>query len=156
MLAIITCVNSKLDAIYSCSTCGGGTPGFWSNKNGLALITQADIDYLNSLGLVDASGNLAGPFTFDNKKAFSNWIKARNAKDMRYQLSGHLAAFVLNVRHEKWGLFEEVADSGFTATLLIDEAIMALADSDTPHEWLELLKDIMDWANNEADARSCE
>jgi len=79
----------------------GITPGYWGNKNGLALITSADFTALNNECLRNAAGaNVDFSGSLDQKKAtFDVWLQNRTAVNMSYQLSAHLAAFTLNVRH---------------------------------------------------------
>ncbi|HOY60647.1 MAG TPA: choice-of-anchor E domain-containing protein [Verrucomicrobiota bacterium] len=143
---------------------GGGTAGFWSNKNGLALLTQADFNYLDFLCLVDGAGNPQdfGTLTTDSKRLFSSWLRARSASNMASQLACQLAAFALNVRH---GVYQPTdlipapgcSDSGFLeAAWLIALANDALcADGYTPKDdpnraGQELLKNALDNANNAA------
>ncbi len=143
---------------------GGGTAGFWSNKNGLALLTQADFDYLEFLCLVDGAGKPQdfGALTTDSKKLFSSWLRARSASNMASQLACQLAAFALNVRH---GVYQPTdlipapgcSDSGFLeAAWLIALANDALcADGYTPKAdpnrgCQEMLKNALDNANNAA------
>jgi len=141
---------------------GGGTPGFWSNKNGLALLTDYDFFVLNDLCLVKTDGTDAdfGTLTPMSKKMFSSWIRQRNASNMAFQLSGQLAAFVLNVLH---GAYEagdlipapNLDPSGFVqAADLISMANEALCDDgytpsgDPNRPWQEQLKCALDAANN--------
>jgi hypothetical protein len=80
---------------------GGATPGFWGNKNGLALLTAADFTALNNECLRNGSGgnqDFTGSLS-NQKSAFDTWLANRNAVNMAYQFSAHLAAFTLNVRH---------------------------------------------------------
>jgi hypothetical protein len=82
-------------------TPGGLTIGFWSNKNGQALITQADIDALNALNLRDAAGNnkdFTGSLA-TAKSAYKSWLLSATATNMAYMLSAQLSATVLNIRH---------------------------------------------------------
>jgi hypothetical protein len=92
---------------------GGRTLGFWSNKNGLALMTVADFTALTALNLRNANGS-ARDFTGTlaaNKTAFSSWLLSATATNMAYMLSAQLAATYLDVAH------------GFTtASVLVDGA----------------------------------
>jgi hypothetical protein len=98
--------------IQTCVCLGGGgglTPGFWSNKNGQALITSADLCYLNSLCLRNANGTdfdpVAGcpsptnPQKNAGKSAFKNWLLNGTATNMAYMLSVQFSAMTLNVAH---------------------------------------------------------
>ena len=78
---------------------GGRTPGFWSNKNGAArmadnLSSEPELQMLRDLNLVDADGMDFDP---TNHAQLSAWLRDRNANNMAFQLSGHLAAMALNV-----------------------------------------------------------
>jgi len=76
---------------------GGKTIGFWSNKNGQALITFTDISALNALNLYTPSGWMYPPFT--DKTQIKNYLLSATAKDMRWMLSAQLIATKLNVLH---------------------------------------------------------
>ena len=86
--------------VTQCLGAGGGhTLGFWSNKNGQALITDSHITALNALNLRNESGS-----NFDlnsalspNKTNLRNWLLSANATNMAYMLSAQLAAMKLNV-----------------------------------------------------------
>ncbi len=80
-----------------CLGAGGGlTLGFWSNKNGQRIETQADLTFLSGLCLVDAPGLHQ---TFGSQAFLSSWLLNANAVNMAYMLSAQLAAMELNVRH---------------------------------------------------------
>jgi len=92
-----------------CLGSGGGlTLGFWSNKNGQALITAADLCLLDSLNLVTANGNSFDPVagcptpsntqTSAGKTNLRSWLLNANATNMAYMLSAQLAAMELNVQ----------------------------------------------------------
>lgn len=77
---------------------GGLTIGFWGNKNGLALLSQADFAGLTALNLRNANGS-ARDFTgtlAQNKSALDGWLKNATATNMAYMLSAQLAATYLN------------------------------------------------------------
>ena len=100
--------NSNSVAAIACGGGGGATGGtctqlttaktigFWSNKNGQALETAADLTFLNGLNLVDASGTHK---TFASKSDLKNWLLSATATNMSYMLSAQLAALELNARH---------------------------------------------------------
>jgi hypothetical protein len=80
------------------------TLGFWSNKNGEALMTGTatgttikDPAYsaLSALALVNGAGNPAG--FGSNYKSFNTWILGATATNMAYMLSAQLATMTLNV-----------------------------------------------------------
>ena len=94
------CTATASYVVTQCLGAGGGlTLGFWSNKNGQALITASFISNLNALNLRNASGS-----DFDmlsnlsaNKTALRNWLLNANATNMAYMLSAQLTAMKLNV-----------------------------------------------------------
>jgi hypothetical protein len=73
---------------------GGHTIGFWSNKNGGALVDAGDLAALNLLPLVDGDGN---DVTFANHADLKSFLLGANAVNMANMLSAQLAAMVLNV-----------------------------------------------------------
>src|SRR5205823_3235427 len=68
-------------------TPGGRTPGFWSNKNGQALITSADLQGLRDLCLRTASG---ADFNVGSKAAVHTWLLAASGRNMASMLSAQL------------------------------------------------------------------
>ncbi|MEM3546880.1 MAG: SdrD B-like domain-containing protein [Candidatus Bathyarchaeia archaeon] len=81
---------------------GGRTLGFWTNKNGQALITLDDVTALNGLNLYKPSGWTYPPFsgTLETAKTqIRDYLLKANAKDMRWMLSAQLIATKLNVLH---------------------------------------------------------
>jgi len=89
-----------------CLGAGGGlTLGFWSNKNGQAILAAHDTAWrtlLNGLNLRDGNGNLflvpSGSFS-SAYGAFRSWLLSANATNMAYMLSAQLAAMELNVAY---------------------------------------------------------
>jgi len=82
---------------------GGLTLGFWSNKNGQAILAAHDPAWralLNTLNLRNADGSSftvpAGNFN-TAYSAFRTWLLGANATNMAYMLSAQLAAMELNV-----------------------------------------------------------
>jgi hypothetical protein len=73
---------------------GGRTLGFWSNKNGQALIGAADLAMLVALNLRNANGTHFDPAT---AAALRTWLLNATATNMAYMLSAQLAAMELNV-----------------------------------------------------------
>ena len=73
---------------------GGKTIGFWGNKNGQALINDADLVMLRALNLKDKQGNDFNPTT---KTQLKTWLRGASASNMAYMLSAQLAAMKLNV-----------------------------------------------------------
>jgi hypothetical protein len=129
---------------------GGRTPGFWSNKNGQALITAADLQGLRDLCLRNANGTHFDPTV---KASFGKWLTKSNAKNMANKLSAQLAATYLNVQH---GFTNPnvVVDGSLTVNALIIYANSLLcADGNTPARHpnraeQERVKDILDRINN--------
>ena len=72
----------------------GHTLGFWSNKNGQAMIGADDLAALVALNLRNANGTAYDPAT---KTSFRTWILNATATNMAYMLSAQLAAMQLNV-----------------------------------------------------------
>lgn len=77
---------------------GGLTLGFWSNKNGQALVGTDDMDLLRALNLRSANGSPFDPGTY---AAFRTWLLSANATNMAYMLSAQMAAMALNVHNGK-------------------------------------------------------
>ena len=75
---------------------GGLTLGFWSNKNGQALINSADLLALRNLCLRNADGSNFDPTTNAQVRTF---LLGANAVNMANMLSAQLAAMTLNIRH---------------------------------------------------------
>jgi len=135
---------------------GGLTPGFWQNKHGLGLIEDYDLlGMINDLCLADDYGHIAD---FADTKAFKAWIKKRNATNMAYQLSGHLAAMKLNVAvgYVDGGALVYLNMEGDMISInnLMAYAAAALCEDgytpagDENRDYQELLKDALDYANN--------
>ena len=76
---------------------GGANAGtFWASRDGQAVITPADLTFMSSLYLRNATGADFNPAT---TKALSNWLLKASATNMAYALSAQLAAMELHVRH---------------------------------------------------------
>lgn len=75
---------------------GGLTLGFWSNKNGQALINAADLLALRNLCLRNADGSDFNPTTNAQVRSF---LLGANAVNMANMLSAQLTAMTLNIRH---------------------------------------------------------
>ena len=75
---------------------GGLTLGFWSNKNGQALINAGDLLALRNLCLRNADGSNFDPTTNAQVRTF---LLGANAVNMANMLSAQLAAMTLNIRH---------------------------------------------------------
>jgi hypothetical protein len=81
-----------------CLGAGGGlTLGFWSNKNGQALITATDLQHLrDDFCLRNADGSEFNPLTNASVRSF---LLGANATNMSNMLSAQLIAMYLNVAH---------------------------------------------------------
>ena len=143
---------------------GGKTLGFWSNKNGQALISAADLAELVNLNLRNADGSHFNPTTYAQLRT---WLLNGNATNMAYMLSVQLTALKLAVYN---GLVNgnalilavgsDAAAGGFFAKVndVIGEANALLGTggaanlvvlSDHPlRAKMALIKDILDDANN--------
>lgn len=151
-----------------CLGAGGGlTLGFWSNKNGQALLTTGDFTALTALHLRNANGT-DRDFTSSlatNKTALKNWLLNATATNMAYMLSAQLATMKLNVLHNfvsgsslvyAYGCGNTGAGNNYiTITDLIAAADAALgADGSTPsgdepnRTTQTCLKNALDDANN--------
>ncbi|MDH7555889.1 MAG: SdrD B-like domain-containing protein [Candidatus Methanosuratincola sp.] len=128
---------------------GGKTIGFWSNKNGQALINSGDILALNGLNLYTPSGWTYPPFT--DKTQIRTYLLSANARDMRWMLSAQLVGTMLNTRHGLDALtLVYVGPSAYVPTGFItigeimDSANDALTGNDRGAQgyWKGLLDDI--------------
>ena len=135
----------------------GKTLGFWSNKNGQALIISDDVAELNGLNLYTPSGWTYPPFSGDlttAKAQIKNYSLSATAKDMRWMLSAQLIATKLNVLH---GFLEgstivyvgpsTYVPSGFISIdEIMDNANTALSGTDRVAQ--EYWKNLLDGLNN--------
>jgi hypothetical protein len=132
---------------------GGLTLGFWSNKNGQALITSADLTALSALCLRNGTG---ADFDPSSNTALKNWLLSANATNMSYMLSAQLAAMTLNIRHGFVQASSFDLCSGKTIGQLVNDANAALcADGFTPagdpnRAAQESMKSCIDQLNNGA------
>jgi hypothetical protein len=138
------------------TNCDARTPGYWSGPHGRRYIgeTAGALADLIALPLVDDACN---PFDPANATEFSRWLKRRNAANMAYQLSGHLAAMWLNIASGNVSpgcLVNDPVVGVVSAQDLVAMAIAALAaDGCTPagdpnRASHEILKNALDRANN--------
>jgi hypothetical protein len=93
--------SGTVSGLYLTNICftrlsGGFTLGFWSNKNGQALITGADLAALTALNLRNADGSNFDPAT---PAALKTWLLSGNAVNMSYMLSVQMAATKLDTLH---------------------------------------------------------
>ena len=137
---------------------GGRTPGFWSNQNGEAKMNDEggmapELGLLSTLNLVDAGGTAFDPVSY---ASFDAWLTNRNAVNMAYMLSAHLAAMALNVEGNYVNGDSFFLPCDCTINELMTEADLALAaDGYTPtgdpnRADQEQLKNWLDALNNGA------
>jgi hypothetical protein len=137
---------------------GGKTLGFWSNKNGQALIIASDVTELNALNLYKPTGWKYPPFnTTDPTKAktqIKNYLLSATAVNMSWMLSAQLIATELNVRHgflsNSTIVYVEPSTyvpSGFISIKeIMENANSALAGTDRAAQ--EYWKNLLDGLNN--------
>jgi hypothetical protein len=97
----LTTANPSATVIYGnvCTGAGGGyTLGFWSNKNGQALIDSYDLSQLAGLNLKNVDGSNFDPTTYAQLRT---WLLNGNAVNMAYMLSVQLAAMKLSAINGK-------------------------------------------------------
>jgi hypothetical protein len=70
--------------------------GFYTNKNGQALIGADDLLILRNLNLVTETGS---PFQPTTKAQVKDWLNAARSVNVAYMLSAQLAAMALNVHN---------------------------------------------------------
>ena len=139
-----------------CLGAGGGlTLGFWSNKNGQALVGPTDLAMLVALNLRNANGTDFNPATYAQLKT---WLLNGTAVNMAYMLSVQLAAMELNVFNGKVS-GGALIYGGPTLGFVTINALMTAADAElalhgsTPagsafRSYQEALKNALDGANN--------
>jgi hypothetical protein len=124
---------------------GGLTLGFWSNKNGQALITSGDILFLNTLPLYHY--RTWPPFGI--KTDIKTYLLSATATDMKFMLSAQLIATELDVNHGFLGAGTEVyvdSSHGFmTIGYIMTQAINAFSGTRATQEYW---KNVLDGINN--------
>lgn len=138
-----------------CLGAGGGlTLGFWSNKNGQALVDAGDLAALSALNLRDGTGGNFDPASYS---VLRTWLLNATATNMAYMLSAQLAAMKLNVLNGKvnGGALVYSPTLGFISiNKLIDDANAELGlhgtaySGDSWRAYQESLKNALDKANN--------
>lgn len=73
---------------------GGKSIGYWTSKNGEALVDSGDLAALVALNLRTAAGSAFNPTSYANLKT---WLTNATATNMAYMLSAHLTAAKLSV-----------------------------------------------------------
>jgi len=137
---------------------GGHGLGFWSNRNGQSLLTEADFAELTDRKLVnfdgsncDFSSSLAA-----NKAALKSWLLNADGVNAAYMLSVQLAIMKLNVLHNfvdgntfalcYGGTINNLCNATNTA-LVADQSTFA---NDANRNAQETLKSCLDGLNNGA------
>jgi hypothetical protein len=120
---------------------GGRTLGFWSNKNGRAVMNDGntmnpELLMLRDLCLRDGNGNNFDPTDYNS---FRSWILRANATNMAYMLSAQLAAMELNV------------EAGFVngSSLVYAPALLPYGPSGLNNLGFISINDLMNAANTE-------
>ncbi|MHC4939770.1 MAG: SdrD B-like domain-containing protein [Planctomycetota bacterium] len=165
---------------YCTGTADFGTKGYWHNKNGLAEITTADINYANGLTPYATASSYfgAGDEPFDGE--FSDGTDVQAAKgatgdllasagtalaeissflvdsnatgDAREQLAQQLLAFIFNARHrlDAIGALVKLKDGTMVGS---DDLIADAIDAWKNGTDAErtAIKDVLDWLNNQDD-----
>lgn len=124
------------------------TIGFWSNKNGQALISGADLAALRSLHLRKADGGDFDPAAGADVKKFLVGATSANASNMANMLSAQLIATVLNVRHGFLGSSTSI----FTMADLLDWSGNTQVSTSGADQFLNNLDHDGDTGAYEADA----
>jgi hypothetical protein len=149
-----------------CVGAGGGlTIGFWSNRNGRAVMNdggtlEPELALLRALNLRTANGGNFDPTTYTQ---FRNWLLNATATNMAYMLSAQLAGMALNVEagfvDGNALIYAPGTNSANAAGFASVNDIMAEANTElglhgltrdgSPYRaYQEALKDALDRANN--------
>ena len=111
ILILTNCINPSIVLFGNVCLGSGGNDGkgkgFWTNKNGQALLTGNSLCALNALCLRNADGSNFDPISGcpapsagqvnAGKTSLKNWLKNAYATNMSYMLSAQLATLKLNV-----------------------------------------------------------
>lgn len=120
---VVTSISADSNTLAATGTdCGGGggtgtctqltdalTLGYYSNKNGQATITSADLVALDALNLRNANGTNYDPAS---KTDLKNWLLGGKATNMSYMLSVQLATLELNILHGLVDPADQVCEFG--------------------------------------------
>lgn len=107
---------NAIDLIFGNTDVGvenGKTIGFWSNKNGQALINSGDIAALNGYNLKTATGADA---VFTTAASVKSFLLGATATNMANMLSAQLAGTILNFRHGFFGSSTSIYVDGSLST----------------------------------------
>ena len=131
----------------------GRTIGFWTNKNGQALILDSHVSMFNDVPFFKNKWYDFGKFK--DKTAIANYFKNANAEDMKYMLSAQTIAMMLNVNKNfvsanacvlAPGVVGVDDDDVITVGALIKAAEEALKNGNRQSQ--EAVKNALDNANN--------
>lgn len=131
----------------------GRTLGFWSNRNGQAMVGAGDLSMLVALNLVDGSGTAFNPTTYT---ALRTWLLNGTAVNMAYMLSVQLSAMELNVYNGLVNGNNYYVPAGMTINQLMTAANSSLGaypltpDGNSHRAAQEQLKNWLDQLNNNA------
>lgn len=145
--------TSVLFGNYCTVPSNGRTLGFWSNKNGQALIDAGDLATLVALNLRNANGSHFNPAS---NAAFRTWLLGGSATNMAYMLSVQMAAMKLNVDNGFVNGSGYYVPAGMTVNQLIAAANASLGTDGltlaghAQRAYQEQLKDWLDELNNGA------
>ncbi|GEM_PF-1710925 len=161
VLNVTECGEFEVSFGSLCLGSGGGlTRGFWSNKNGQALIGADDLAMLSALNLKDAKGKDFNPSDY---KSFRTWILNATSVNMAYMLSAQLAAMELNVYNGMVSGAALIYAPGVPGANALGYAsvstVMAAGNTElglhpntpdgSPYRSIqEAIKNALDWANN--------
>lgn len=160
----ITVGKEPVDCVEFGNVClgagGGNTLGFWSNKNGQAMVGTEDLAMLRDLNLVKTDGTAFDP---NDYKTLRTWLLDANATNMARMLATQLAAMKLNVFNNLVksdalvyapGTTSANAAGFATIAALMNEANAELGlhpltiESNSIRNYQEALKNALDKANN--------
>jgi len=166
---VVVVDGSTASGLYFGNVClgagGGRTLGFWSNKNGQAIMKNGDnfaaaLAFLSGLNLRNADGTNFDPATY---AAFRTGLLNASATNMAYMLSAQLAAMELNVRYDFVNgnalIYAPGTNSANANGFATVNAVMAEANTelgvhgtaysgDAWRSYQEALKNALDNANN--------
>ena len=131
----------------------GRTLGFWSNRNGQALVGSTDLAMLTALNLKNGTG---GNFDPANYSSLRTWLLNGTAVNMAYMLSVQLAAMELNVYNGLVNGGATYVPAGRTINQLMSDANDSLGqhpltlDGSQYRSSQEQLKNWLDQLNNNA------
>ena len=98
----VECTLDEYDTMFidwgnvSLGAGGANAAAFWGSRDGQTQVTTADLNFLSTLYLRNATGADFNPAT---ARSLSNWLLKTTTTNMAYALSAQLAAMQLNVRH---------------------------------------------------------